>query len=70
MKWFYKHEYLIPTICPANRCMWTYIITLTTNHEFYIIQGDILSSSLGKYTTYHPCVIIIQYNSKKGLLTT
>jgi hypothetical protein len=33
----------------------------------YILHQDILSRSLGKNTSYHPCVIIIQYNSKKGM---
>ena len=36
---------------------------------FYILLADILSRSFEKYTKYHPCVIIIKYNSKKGLLT-
>ena len=36
--------------------------------QFYIHHADILSRSLGKYTTYHPCIIVIKYNSKKGLL--
>ena len=34
-----------------------------------ILHEDIMSRALGKYTTYHPCKIIIQYNSKKVLLT-
>ena len=33
----------------------------------YILHEDILSQSLEKYITYHPCLIIIHYISKKGL---
>ena len=35
---------------------------------FYILLANILSHSLGKYTTYHPCVIIIKYNPKKRVV--